>query len=178
MSYCFENSTDQAHQYHGVSTAISFMAQIYTDENCQTPLNTPLYRYAGHVYTSLEAIQNAYGAGTPSAIRDLVAKEKGSEEITNQELEAANVVRYNGNTCYYYTTEIKHFDNGDPTASGVMEYAIMRNNIYSLSVTNITDIGDPFVDPTPNVPNESDKAYMSVNVTMEPWIVRYNDIEF
>ena len=178
MSYCFENSTDQAHQYHGVSTAISFMAQIYTDENCQTPLNTPLYRYAGHVYTSLEAIQNAYGAGTPSAIRDLVAKEKGSEEIANQELEAANVVRYNGNTCYYYTTEIKHFDNGDPTASGVMEYAIMRNNIYSLSVTNITDIGDPFVDPTPNVPNESDKAYMSVNVTMEPWIVRYNDIEF
>ena len=178
MSYCFENSTDQAHQYHGVSTAISFMAQIYTNEACTTPLSTPLYRYANHVYTSLEAIQTAYGAGTPSAIRDLVAKEENTQEITDAELEAANVVRYNGNTCYYYTTEIKHFDNGDDTASGIMEYAIMRNNIYSLSVTNITDIGDPFVDPTPNIPNESDKAYMSVNVMMEPWIVRYNDIEF
>lgn len=178
MSYCFENSTDKDHQYHGLSTAISFMAQIYTDAECNTPLSTPLYRYASHVYTSLEAIQNAYGADTPSVIRDLVVKEEESQPITDEELEAANVVRYNGNTCYYYTTEIKHFDNGDPTASGIMEYAIMRNNIYSLSVTDITDIGDPFVDPTPNVPNESDNAYLSVQVTMAPWIVRYNDIEF
>ena len=63
-------------------------------------------------------------------------------------------------------------------ALGNMEFAIMRNNIYSLSVTNIAEIGDPFVDPTPNMPNESDEAYISINTVMEPWIVRYNDIEF
>ena len=175
MGYCFENSTDIAHQIHGISTGISFMAEIYTDANCQTPLATPLYRYAGHLYTGLEKIQDAYGASTPQAIKELIAK---GESATEADFEAANVVKYNGNTCYYYTTEIKHFDNNDPTVLGNMEFAIMRNNIYSLAVTSIKEIGDPFVDPTPNMPNESDEAYISINTVMEPWIVRYNDIEF
>ena len=175
MGYCFENSTDIAHQIHGISTGISFMAEIYTDANCQTPLATPLYRYAGHLYTGLDKIQDAYGASTPQAIKELIAK---GESATEADFEAANVVKYNGNTCYYYTTEIKHFDNNDPTALGNMEFAIMRNNIYSLAVTSIKEIGDPFVDPTPNMPNESDEAYISINTVMEPWIVRYNDIEF
>ena len=175
MSYCFENSTDIDHQIHGISTGISFMAEIYTDENCQIPLSTPLYRYAGHLYTGLDEIQKAYGSSTPQAIKDLITQ---GDKATDEDFEAANVVKYNGNTCYYYTTEIKHFDNNDPTALGNMEFAIMRNNIYSLSVTNIAEIGDPFVDPTPNMPNESDEAYISVNTVMEPWIVRYNDIEF
>lgn len=175
MGYCFENSTDIAHQIHGLSTGISFMAEIYMDENCQTALSTPLYRYAGHLYTSLSSIQTAYGSSTPQAIKDLITK---GESATDADFEAANVVKYNGNTCYYYTTEIKHFDNNDPTALGNMEFAIMRNNIYSLSVTTIQEIGDPFVDPTPNMPNESDEAYISVNTVMDPWIVRYNDIEF
>lgn len=175
MSYCFENSTDIAHQIHGISTGISFMAEIYTDANCQTPLSTPIYRYAGHLYTGLDKIQEAYGTSTPQAIKDLITK---GDSATDADFEAANVVKYNGNTCYYYTTEIKHYDNNDPTALGNMEFAIMRNNIYSLSVTNIAEIGDPFVDPTPNMPNESDEAYISINTVMEPWIVRYNDIEF
>lgn len=175
MGYCFENSTDVSHQIHGLSTGISFMAEIYENEECTTPLSTPLYRYAGHLYTGLDKIQDAYGASTPQAIKDLIAK---GESATEADFEAANVVKYNGNTCYYYTTEIKHFDNNDPTALGNMEFAIMRNNIYSLAVTSIKEIGDPFVDPTPNMPNESDKAYISINTVMEPWIVRYNDIEF
>lgn len=175
MGYCFENSTDVTHQIHGISTGISFMAEIYTDASCNTPLSNPLYRYAGHLYTSLDAIKTAYGSSTPQAIEDLITK---GDDATEEDFEAANVVKYNGNTCYYYTTEIKHFDNNDPTALGNMEFAIMRNNIYSLAVTSIKEIGDPFVDPTPNMPNESDEAYISINTVMEPWIVRYNDIEF
>lgn len=175
LGYCFENSTDIAHQIHGLSTGISFMAEIYEDESCTIPLSTPLYRYAGHLYTGLGKIQEAYGASTPQAIKDLIDK---GESATDADFKAANVVKYNGNTCYYYTTEIKHFDNNDPTALGNMEFAIMRNNIYSLAVTSIKEIGDPFVDPTPNMPNESDEAYISINTVMEPWIVRYNDIEF
>lgn len=174
LGYCFENSTDIAHQIHGLSTGISFMAEIYEDESCTIPLSTPLYRYAGHLYTGLDKIQEAYGASTPQAIKDLIDK---GESATDADFKAANVVKYNGNTCYYYTTEIKHFDNNDPTALGNMEFAIMRNNIYSLAVTSIKEIGDPFVDPTPNMPNESE-AYISINTVMEPWIVRYNDIEF
>ena len=62
---------------------------------------------------------------------------------------------------------------------GNMEFAIMRNNIYSLSVSDINEIGDPFVDPTPNIPDETEnRAALDVTVRILPWIVRYNDIEF
>ena len=59
-----------------------------------------------------------------------------------------------------------------------MEFAIMRNNIYSLAITNISKIGDPIVDPTPGTPNETKEAALKVQVEIQPWIVRYNDIEF
>ena len=38
---------------------------------------------------------------------------------------------------------IKHADDGDDTAFGTMEYAIVRNNLYQLTVTSVSGIGDP-----------------------------------
>lgn len=173
MTYCFENSTDVDHQIHGLSTGIAFVARIYKNQACTEPIEK-LYLYANHTYTSLQQIADSYANATPQAIKDLLEK----ENVTKEDLENAGVTEYNSNICYYYTTEIKHFDNNDPNELGVMEYAIMRNNIYSLSVTNIKEIGAPFVDPTPNIPNESTMAALDINVQIEPWIVRYNDIEF
>ena len=88
------------------------------------------------------------------------------------------MVKYAGNTCYYYSTEIKHWDNGNPEVLGNMEFAIMRNNIYSLAVTGINIIGDPYVDPIPSTPNEVLDTYLNIEAKIEPWIVRYHDIEF
>ena len=62
-----------------------------------------------------------------------------------------------------------------------MEFAIMRNNIYSLAVTGINMVGDSAVDPTPGTPDENptpESAQLNVDVEILPWIVRYNDIEF
>ena len=78
----------------------------------------------------------------------------------------------------FYTSEIKHFDNGDNSKMGYMEYAIMRNNIYSIAIKDIRFIGDPYLDPTPGTPNESGKTALDIEVQIVPWIVRYNDIEF
>ncbi|OUN80414.1 fimbria major subunit [Bacteroides sp. An51A] len=167
MAYCFENSTDVAHQTHGLSTGISFVARIYSDKACTEPIND-LYLYAGHHYTSLAQMKQILGEAAPNV----------DDESTKEELEQAGVIQYSSNICYYYSTEIKHYDNDEPTVLGPMEYAIMRNNIYSLSVSNIKTLGDPFVDPTPDTPNESTEAALDVLVNLEPWIVRYNDIEF
>lgn len=108
----------------------------------------------------------------------MIDKETASTPITKEDLEAAGIKQYSGNICYYYTTEIKHFDNGNNNTLGNMEFAIMRNNIYSLAITNISKIGDPIVDPTPETPNETKEAALKVSVKIIPWIVRYNDIEF
>lgn len=177
MAYCFENSTDIDHQTHGLSTGISFVARMYKDESCTQPITT-LYQYNGYNFESLKAIGEAFGANTPKAILDLIDKETASTPITKEELEAANIKQYSSNICYYYTTEIKHFDNGNNNTLGNMEFAIMRNNIYSLAITNISKIGDPIVDPTPETPNETKEAALKVSVKIIPWIVRYNDIEF
>ena len=175
MSYCFENSTNVDNQVHGLSTGISFVAGIYTDANCNTAVDG-LYYYSGYIFESLSDIQKAFGVNTPKPIKDLI--EAGEENATKTQLVNAGITPYTDNTCYYYTTRIKHFDNDNDSEPGNMEFAIMRNNIYSLSVTGIREIGAPFVDPTPSIPNESDEAAISIQVNMVPWIVRYNDIEF
>lgn len=177
MAYCFENSTDIDHQTHGLSTGISFVARMYKNKACTEEIET-LYQYNGYNFESLKAIGEAFGANTPKAILDLIDKETASTPITKEELEAANIKQYSDNICYYYTTEIKHFDNGNNNTLGNMEFAIMRNNIYSLAITNISKIGDPIVDPTPETPNETKEAALKVSVKIIPWIVRYNDIEF
>ena len=177
MAYCFENSTDATHQTHGLSTCISFVARIYSDESCSTPIDN-LYSYNGFLFTSLQQLVDAFDGKVSDEIKELATSEAGGTEITREAAEAVGVLKYQGNTCYYYTTEIKHFDNQNDNTLGNMEFAIMRNNIYSLAVTGIENIGTPFVDPTPNTPDESSQAYLNVKVTMIPWIVRYNDIEF
>ena len=177
MAYCFENSTDIDHQTHGLSTGISFVARMYKDKDCTQPI-TSLYQYNGYNFENLKAIGEAFGANTPKKIQDLIDKETASTPITKEDLEAAGIKQYSSNICYYYTTEIKHFDNGNNNTLGNMEFAIMRNNIYSLAITNISKIGDPIVDPTPETPNESKEAALKVSVKIIPWIVRYNDIEF
>lgn len=177
LAYCFENSTDIEHQTHGLSTGITFVARMYKDEACEKPVDQ-LYQYNGYNFESLAAIGEAFGGNTPQEILDLIAKETAGTEITKEELKGAKVVKYVGNICYYYSTQIKHYDDGNNNTLGNMEFAIMRNNIYSLAVTNITRLGDPIVDPTPETPNETKEAALKVEVKILPWIVRYNNIEF
>lgn len=194
MAYCFENSTDLDHQTHGLSTGISFVARMYKTNNNGTLSDpvTRLYRYGNNnLFESLAAIQQAFGESFMSdAFNKLVEKEATpNSEITEDDLKklaeaedgGEQIELYNDNICYYYTTEIKHFDNGDNAHMGNMEFAIMRNNIYSLAVTSINMVGDPAVVPTPGTPDENptpNDAQLNVEVQILPWIVRYNDIEF
>ncbi len=47
---------------------------------------------------------------------------------------------YENGKCYY-TWWIRHCNDDDPETNGVMEYAIVRNNIYKLDVTSVYTIG-------------------------------------
>ena len=178
MGYCLENSVDIDSQVNGLVTGISFVATI-TDENGNSDIN--LYRYNGYTYVSLLDIQKAYGKNQFALNGDngdefdkLV---KAEDSATKEDLMKWNIVKYEENVCYYYTTEIKHFDNGNANP-GYMEFAIMRNNIYSMAIKGIRSVGDPYIDPTPDIPAESGKAALDVEVKIVPWIVRFNDIEF
>lgn len=178
LGYCFENSVEADQQRHGLTTGISFVATIWEDEACTSKPLERLYLYAGNNFESIQGIVDAYAGNVPEAVKNLAAKEAKGEIISKEELEKAAIDRYEGNVCYYYTNRIKHFDNADDKTMGVMEFAIMRNNIYSLAVKTISNLGDPFIDPTPGIENESKEAALQIEAEIVPWIVRYNDIEF
>lgn len=177
LGYCFENSVEKDKQRHGLTTGISFVATVWKNEACTEALET-LYLYAGNQFTTIRQIVNAYGGNVSEEIKALADKEDAGTTLGKEELNTAGIVRYEGNQCYYYTNRIKHFDNNDNTSMGEMEFAIMRNNIYSLAVTKISDIGAPFIDPTPGTENETEEAALQIEAKIVPWIVRYNDIEF
>ena len=79
-----------------------------------------------------------------------------------------------GYYCYYFCWN-RHNDNNDDTVTGPMEFAIVRNNIYKLSVTGINRLGHPRIsenDPapiTPDTPDEKDSHYLTLSVEVTPW---------
>lgn len=88
-----------------------------------------------------------------------------------------------GYYCYYYYWN-RHNDNGIDGSMGPMEFDVVRNNVYKLSVDKIARIGHPRIpendpnNPTPTTPDESDEIYLDVRVQIAPWVVRLNSIKF
>lgn len=83
---------------------------------------------------------------------------------------------------YYYWN--RHNDNDNNGSMGPMEFAVVRNNVYKLSVTGVNKFGHPTnpgddPDPeNPEDPDEEDDVYFRVAVEVLPWVVRINNIEF
>lgn len=67
---------------------------------------------------------------------------------------------YKDATCYY-TWWIRHANDGDDKTNGVMEYAIVRNNIYELNVESIYSLGG-------YIPNEEEHGFI-VTVYVKDW---------
>ncbi|MDE5723866.1 MAG: fimbria major subunit [Paramuribaculum sp.] len=102
---------------------------------------------------------------------------------TDEYLGAGQTTPYKGYFCYYYYWN-RHNDNNIPGVMGPMEFAVVRNNVYKISVDKIRRIGHPRrtendPDPqTPDTPDEESDVYLDVQVKTLPWVVRYNSVEF
>ena len=92
-----------------------------------------------------------------------------------------------GNYYAYYYYWNRHNDNLNNNEMGIMEFAVVRNNVYKLAVNAINRFGhpdptnptDPDPDPVvPDGPDESVNYYFNVTVKVLPWTVRINNIEF
>lgn len=126
--------------------------------------------------------------------QDMLAAEEGDAKTTATanfkkavtDLGVAIYEASNGSEGWgYYCNYIywnRHNNNNLPGIMGPMEFAVVRNNVYKLSVTMIRQLGhptDPINDPDPLDPENPDEPvdiYMSVNVEIVPWVVRINDI--
>lgn len=78
----------------------------------------------------------------------------------------------------YHKFWIRHDNNGNNNVMGVMEFCIVRNNVYQLEVTGVRDLGDPLPytpgKDDPNNPDESGEVSILVNIYVKNWVVRSN----
>ena len=168
MQYLYENSCDKEDATAETVTGIVLAGDIY--DNTGKKINI-LYKYNHRYFHTLQALLEDEAN---SKVEDLKAL---TPNTPNEELDEYGIEVYPEGRCFYYSAQIKHFDDGDPETIGIMEYAIMRNNIYSLGVKSIQDIGDATLNLTPNTPISDIRAYVDLEVTILPWIVRFNDLD-
>lgn len=64
--------------------------------------------------------------------------------------------------CYYltYYAFIVHNDDKDPDNIGPMEYAVVRNNVYQLSVNSVQRLPDP---------NQPESLYLNLDINILSW---------
>lgn len=87
----------------------------------------------------------------------VVLGQKG--KVTRIALQRYGTRTYEDATCYY-TWWVRHSNDNDD-AKGIMEYAIVRNNIYKLTVESIYSLGDP-------VPGDEE---LNVKVYVNNWLL-------
>lgn len=81
-------------------------------------------------------------------------------KITRTALRPQGVRTYEDATCYY-TWWVRHSNDGDDTKNGIMEYAIVRNNIYKLTVKSIYSLGE-------DIPKDEDDELV-IEVRVNDW---------
>ena len=78
----------------------------------------------------------------------------------------------------YHKFWIRHDNNDNNNVMGVMEFCIVRNNVYQLEVTGVRDLGDPLPytpgKDDPDNPDESGEVSILVNIYVKNWVVRSN----
>lgn len=99
-----------------------------------------------------------YSATLASDVYTVTIDQK--EKVTADVLAEYGARTYEDATCYY-TWWIRHANDDKEETNGVMEYAIVRNNIYELDVKSIYSLGG-------YIPNEEEKGFI-VNVYVKDW---------
>ena len=193
-------------QKHNVSTGVVFKAELTAGEGASTAVKDAMadgkriYVFNNVLYGAWSDVKAAAEAGTDptlqAAYNQAATGVAADAEPTGAAAAAAGFTGYSakdGKYYNYYYYWNRHNDNGDPYTMDVMEFAVVRNNVYKLAVNAINRFGhptppdpsnpdpDPEPDPDPVDPDDPDESvnyYFNVTVKVLPWTVRINNIEF
>lgn len=186
-------------QRKGITTGIAFKGHIIPVEDTElaTAMNgtNVIYAYEGVIRGDLKMLKDAVKKNPVSTLAETFKAQFGIEEITDETLatvteDLTSTVKggltiykpENGQYPVYYAYYNRHDDNGNNGVMKAMEFAVVRNNVYKIAVSNILEFGhpgDPGNDPdpeNPENPDETPKTYFRVNVQVLPWVVRINNI--
>lgn len=178
-NYVFENTTTDASE----ATALYFQIKANLTEEAKANADFAdgtFYRYDKKLYTRIADIfkdaekgivSNPFtesgettAADVVASIKDasgnLISDEGGLNEFRNKN--KIEVFRA-GSMYYYYPIQ-------DNTYKKETAYSVLRNSIYQLTVTKISEVGKDIPNgPTPDVNNPN--YYMTVQVAINPWVL-------
>ena len=171
-TYCLENCSLAPAQKNGYSTGVIFSAII-------DPVNS-VYHLADDGSMELVTDKSKYPEvlyyynykfyDTPEALAAAI----GVTSVTGISLDMFNARKYektdDGYRCYYVYW-IRHLDNFRTTSMGVMEFAVVRNNLYRILITNVSGLGYQELPVDPDIPDEGE-TFLKVVLNVKPWIVR------
>lgn len=184
-NYVFENTTTDASEATALYFQIKANLTNEAKENADFADGT-FYRYDKKLYTRIADIfsdaekgivSNPFTESGTTTAADVVASIKNADGTLIPEGEALNNFRNNnkievfraGSMYYYYPIQ----DNTYKTAT---TFSVLRNSIYQLKVTKISEVGKDIPNgPTPDENNPN--YYMTVQVQVNPWILNTKDIE-
>ena len=193
-------------QKHNVSTGVVFKGELTAGETASDAVKTAMaagkriYVFNNVLYGAWKDVKAAAETGTDptlqAAYNQAATGVAADAEPTGAAAAAAGFTGYSakdGKYYNYYYCWNRHNDNLDPYTMGIMEFAVVRNNVYKLAVDKIKRFGhptppdptnpdpDPEPDPDPVDPDDPDESvnyYFNVTVKVLPWTVRINNIEF
>lgn len=193
-------------QKHNVSTGVVFKGELAAGETASTAVKAAMaakkriYVFNNVLYGAWSDVKTAAEAGTDptlqAAYNQAATGVAADAEPTGAAAAAAGFTGYSakdGKYYNYYYYWNRHNDNLNNNEMDVMEFAVVRNNVYKLAVNSISRFGhptppdpsnpdpDPEPDPDPVDPDDPDESvnyYFNVTVKVLPWTVRINNIEF
>ena len=184
-AYCYENTMLKDKQKNGYTTGIVFKAEIAPSKMMQKKssgdgveeTNTigsigEIFYHSGIFYKDIEALKEA-----GVLLADGTTSSSASGALTD--LKKNDVQCFlKGNTdgkFSYYPYWIKHLPSD--TAEDVMEFGIVRNNVYQVTVTGIQGVGKDGVTEDIIIDTETDDpttVLLNVKLSIKPWVVRAN----
>ncbi|ADY36045.1 hypothetical protein Bacsa_1473 [Phocaeicola salanitronis DSM 18170] len=189
-----DNEGDDELQKNGITTGVVFRAKIGREDNSDVTWTdgNDIYVFDDVLYGDWNAVRE-YAKEHPN---EDVAYAYEAVESGDYEPEKAGFTIYtqneDGNYYAYYYYWNRHHDNEKEPDMGPMEFAVVRNNVYKLSVEAIYRFGypegetpdsetpdeeEPKEDPGPD-PEPDPEVFLKVNVQVLPWVVRENEISF
>lgn len=186
-AYCYENTMLKDKQKNGYTTGIVFKAEIAPSKMMQkkssgdgveetTTIGSigEIFYHSGIFYKDIEALKEAgvlLADGTTSS-----SASGAPADLKKNDVQCFKKGNTDGKFICYYPYWIKHLPSAD-TAEDVMEFGIVRNNVYQVTVTGIQGVGKDGVTENIITDTETDDpttVLLNVKLSIKPWVVRAN----
>ena len=186
-AYCHENTMLKDKQKNGYTTGIVFKAEIApskmmqkkagsggVEENSTFTSMSEIFYHSGIFYKDIAALKEAgvlLADGTTSS-----SASGAPADLKKNDVQCFKKGSADGKFVCYYPYWIKHIPS-ENTAEDVMEFGIVRNNVYKVTVTGIQGVGKDGVTEDIITDTETDDpttVLLNVKLSIKPWTVRTN----